>query len=95
METHLDHWDYMKRLVGPDHIGLGIDNIEGRILQSLAAHPEMYSDPQCFPYVKDFESIAELPNLTRGLIRRGWSNAEIWKALGDNWLRVFSRVWGS
>ncbi|HSR40839.1 MAG TPA: membrane dipeptidase [Longimicrobiales bacterium] len=95
LEKHLDQYDYFKELVGPDHIGLGIDNIEGRILLSLADHPEMYSDPREFYYIEDFESIAQLPNMTRGLIRRGWSNAELWKLLGQNWLRVYEQVWGA
>ena len=57
----------------------------------------MYSDRQhgSFYYIEDFDSISQLPNMTRGLIRRGWSNAELWKLLGENWLRVYQQVWSA
>ncbi len=56
--------------------------------------PEAYSEQPWF-YVRGFEDISELPNVTGGLIERGWSNAEIWKLLGENWLRVYEQVWGA
>jgi membrane dipeptidase len=55
---------------------------------------EIYSEQPWF-YVKGYESISELPNVTRGLIERGWSTAEIRKVLGENWLRVYEKVWGA
>jgi microsomal dipeptidase-like Zn-dependent dipeptidase len=55
---------------------------------------EAYSDLPWF-YVKGFESIAELPNVTQGLMQRGWSTADIRKVLGENWLRVYKQVWGA
>jgi membrane dipeptidase len=54
--------------------------------------PESYSEVWTYP--KDFESISELPNFVRGLIKRGWSTGEIRKVLGENWLRVYKQVWG-
>ena len=46
-------------------------------------------------HVKGFEDISELPNVTRGLIERGWSIADIRKVLGENWMRVYKEVWGA
>ncbi|MER3437708.1 MAG: hypothetical protein C4346_09055 [Chloroflexota bacterium] len=40
-----------------------------------------------------FRGIHELPNITRGLIARGHSEAVIRKVLGENYLRVFEQVW--
>jgi membrane dipeptidase len=45
--------------------------------------------------VKDIGTISELPNLTEGLMQRGWTDAEIRKVLGENWLRVYQKVWGA
>ena len=45
--------------------------------------------------VKGFETISDLPNVTQGLMERGWSNSEIRKLLGENWLRVYAQVWGA
>lgn len=45
--------------------------------------------------VRGFEDIAGWPNLTRGLVHRGYSDADIRKILGENWLRLFAQVWGA
>ena len=34
-------------------------------------------------------------NVTVGLVARGWTEAEIGKVLGGNWLRVYEQVWGA
>lgn len=99
LEKHLDQYDYLKKLVGVDHIGLGPDFVDGPgrndrgFLDPRWMPPEGYSQLPWF-YVKGFENISELPNVTRGLIDRGWSTAEIRKVLGENWLRVYEKVWG-
>jgi membrane dipeptidase len=98
LEKHLDQYDYIRKLVGVDHVGLGPDFVEGRGLQPPLNREvlpaEVYSDLPWL-YVKGYENISELPNLTRGLIQRGWSTKEIHKMLGENWLRVYSQVWGA
>ncbi len=97
LATHLDHFDYLRRLVGAEHIGLGPDFIEGRLprasVNPAVSPPEIYS-AKPWLYVEGFERITELPNVTRGLIERGWSEAEVRQVLGENWLRVYEQVWG-
>ena len=41
------------------------------------------------PYAKGLEDLSMLPNLTRGLVARGYDDESIAKILGENWLRVF------
>lgn len=43
-------------------------------------------------WVKDFETIVELPKVTQGLLDRGWSAADVRKIPGENWLRVYLQV---
>jgi membrane dipeptidase len=102
LDRYLDQFDYLRKLIGVDHIGLGPDFIEGRpgldtpvseVRQQLMP-PEAYSPERPWYYVKGFERISELPNVTRGLMNRGWSIAQIRKVLGENWLRVYEQVWG-
>jgi membrane dipeptidase len=102
LERHLDQYDYLKKLVGVDHIGLGPDFVEARNGSGpvppeagKSISPEAYSQVMPFLYVKDFENISQLPNVTDGLRNRGWSDAEIRKVLGENWLRVYQQVWGA
>jgi membrane dipeptidase len=42
--------------------------------------------------VEGIEDISKLPNLTQGLVDRGYSTETIRKILGGNYLRVFSEV---
>lgn len=101
LERMLDHLDHLRRLVGPDHVGLGPDFMEGADLLGPGAHPiadaftpEMISDRDDLLYVEGFESIDRLPSVTQGLLDRGWPVADVRKALGENWLRVYREAWG-
>jgi membrane dipeptidase len=100
IKEHIDQYDYLKKLVGVDHIGIGPDFVFGRginydlVNQSMAINREIISDGEWL-YLKGFENISELPNVTKGLIERGWSTGEIRKVLGENWLRVYKKVWGA
>lgn len=44
--------------------------------------------------VAGLEDVSALPNLTAGLMARGYSREDIKKILGGNALRVFKQVWG-
>ena len=102
LDRHLDQYDHLKRLVGVDHIGLGPDFMEGRNTtgplspaDNILMAPEAYSQETPWFYVKGFENIGELPNVTQGLLQRGWSGTEVRKVLGENWLRVYEKIWGA
>ncbi len=106
LDKHLDQYDYLKRLVGVDHIGLGPDFTAGI---SFAVEGKREADESLnwpygsstvsprgtLPYVKGYENISQLPNVITGLASRGWTEAELDKVLGGNWLRVYEEVWGA
>ncbi|HEX8179414.1 MAG TPA: dipeptidase [Pyrinomonadaceae bacterium] len=69
-----DHIDYIVRLVGIDHVGIGSD----------------FDGTQALP--ADLASVADLPNLTKELLRRGYGEQDIHKILGGNMLRVLAEV---
>jgi membrane dipeptidase len=99
VEAFLDQLDYIRKLVGVDHVGIGPDFVEGRQIPYGAVNraiitPEMISDGE-WSYAKGFENISELPNVTAGLLRRDWPTGDIVKVLGKNWLRVYELVWGA
>jgi membrane dipeptidase len=99
LDMHLDHYDYFKKLVGVDHVAMGPDFIWGQPSDEKpwisVTFPPDASGPGVILPVKDFEDISQLPNLIRGLKGRGWSDSELDKVLGGNWLRVYERVWGA
>jgi membrane dipeptidase len=103
LDTHLDQYDYFKKLVGVEHIGLGPDfeygtkwSVQGEPSADVSLNwPYGESSVGGLLYVKGYENISKLPNLIAGLKGRGWSQAELDKLLGENWLRVYERVWGA
>lgn len=70
----VDHIDYIVKLIGIDHVGVGSD----------------FDGVQAVP--TDLTNVAELPNLTAELLRRGYSEEDISKILGGNMLRVMEEV---
>jgi membrane dipeptidase len=100
LDQLMAHFEHLKKLVGADHIGLGCDFMTGRVdLDAIGMDRErwpadVYSD-QPWQMVKDFETIIELPKVTHALLERGWSEADVRKVLGENWLRVYEKAWGA
>jgi len=100
IEDVLDHIDYISDLVGVEHVGIGLDLIEGWPLERhrlLDRRPDIWGRPTpqgTYDYPEGLDSIDKLPNLAKGLIARGYSDREIRKILGENWLRVFRKAWG-
>jgi membrane dipeptidase len=96
-ETMVDCLCYVAGLVGVDHVGIGLDYA-----------PAMPDDPlndltnfnaYFWPAGEGYDEhlkVAEpsqLPQITDRLLARGWSEADIRKALGENFLRVAQAVW--
>lgn len=92
IECVLDHYGYMVKLVGVDHVGIGTDTSVGdhvafhRVV--LGRTPEQLPAP----YLDGLESPADGKNIVRGFIRRGYSDTDIGKIAGGNALAFFRRV---
>lgn len=109
LEEFIAHIDYMVQLVGIDHVGLGIDYfLEMDPIAPLSQAQAFYDarlaagtwtaqsyPPPPYIYPAGIETPAGLPNLTAGLLRRGYAAADVHKILGGNWLRVYRAVWGT
>ena len=67
----LDHIDYIVKLAGIDHVGLGGD----------------FDGTSYTPY--EMMDITSYPQITSGLLKRGYKKKEITKILGGNFIRVF------
>jgi membrane dipeptidase len=71
----LDQFDYVVKLAGVDHVGIGSD-YDG-VGDSLPV---------------DLKSVADYPNLIRGLLERGYAESDIKKILGGNLMRVWKQT---
>jgi membrane dipeptidase len=101
-----DHIDYLVRLVGPEHVGIGSDlDFEGRsnpVPRSGA--PDITNQPNFSRYnaymaenggahVDGLNHPQRLFDLTEELIRRRYSDDNIRLILGGSWIRALSNIW--
>jgi membrane dipeptidase len=102
IEHMLDHYDHVRKLVGVQHLGLGSDiDLDG--YDDLSAEEQKslragYKDTYGFRDKIDIEGVdhpQRVYDLTEGLIRRGYSEADIRGVLGDNFRRVLKAIWGT
>jgi membrane dipeptidase len=96
IRDYMDHVDYVAQLVGPDHVGIGSDVFESYTKVSWEAQTKrMYKSQWVFETMLSdgFSRMTDLPEVTRGLVARGYSDEDVLKILGANWLRVFRKVW--
>lgn len=106
---YLDHIDYAVKLIGADHVGIGLDIDEGLTPEEYyGVHNQTYEarfqpdptgharrkHPYEHYYVFGLETISNVRYITEGLVKRGYSDQEITKILGGNWLRYFRMIWG-
>lgn len=95
----IDHIAYVVDLVGVDHVGIGSDFFEGESEVRFERffrirYPEVIAQYTLETvYAEGFDGVACFPRLTDGLVKRGFSNEEVRKILGENFLRVFRQVW--
>lgn len=101
VQDYLNHIDYVADLVGTDHVGIGLsaapDSLSKEVLQDvIAKEHRLFPEFGVAPSLNKrycLRSITELTEITKGLVGRGYSDNEIKKIIGGNFLRVFSRVW--
>ena len=98
LEKILDHIDYIANLVGIDSISLGPDffdyvlDLFPPILKRTEGEGTSYGDDFSLP--DEIKDVTTLPNLTRGLLQRGYLEEDIGKILGNNLIRVYKEVVG-
>jgi membrane dipeptidase len=101
IEHMLDHIDYIAGLVGWQHVAIGTDwpmQAPDAVLRStltseltvLGFRAEDRIDVT--GRLTGFDDCRDLPNITRGLVKRDYSDEQIRGILGENALRVFAEV---
>jgi membrane dipeptidase len=100
IESVMRHFEYCVDLVGIDHVSFGPDTFFGDHAASYAlplggllVSGDSAYDRVIPPYVKGLENIGDFPNVVRWLVRHGYSDDDIGKAIGGNTLRLLESVW--
>jgi membrane dipeptidase len=94
----LDQIDYAANLVGAKHVGFGSDVDFNSTLDRMAyisQYPENVDKTYVTALDKDwgYGWLKYMPNLTKGLVARGYSDAEVKGVIGENFFRLFKKVW--
>ncbi len=101
VEHMLDHIDHIANLVGWQHVGIGTDwplQVPDKILVPILAGElqqlgfrERRDITRC---LLGYGDCRDMPNITRGLVKRGYGDEQIKGILGENALRVFEEICG-
>lgn len=106
LEAFMEHFEYVRALVGIDHVGFGPDTVYGdhvglhrtysaslSIKDSRGGHhPDQHFEE--VEYVEGLENPTEGSiNIARWLVKSGYSDDDIEKVMGGNALRVMAEAW--
>jgi membrane dipeptidase len=101
IDSYVDHIAYAAKLVGIEHVGIGSDmDLYGYDNLSLADQKKLksyYKASYAFRDKLDTDDCSQpqrIYDITEGLIRRGFSDADITGVLGGNFRRLLGTVWG-
>ncbi len=103
VEAVLDHIDYINERIGWRHIGIGtdwpmqapedvIEETLGAIVDEIGFRPE--DNVSTTQTLRGFQDYRDMPNITRGLVARGYDDEQIAGILGENFMGVFEAVCG-
>lgn len=100
IEHALDHFDHVRKLIGPEHLGVGsdidlwgYDKMPPELNKQLRAG---YKGSYAFREKIDIEGLdhpKRMFDLTEGLIRRKYTDNDIKGILGGNFMRVLKEIW--
>lgn len=101
VDDYVEAIEYVMNIVGEDAIGIGTDFTQG---QDQAFFEWLTHDKGYARRLTNFgtiinpegiRTIGEFGNLTEALLRRGMSERQVRKIMGENWMRVLKEVWGA
>ena len=108
IESFMEHFEYVKDVVGIDHVTFGPDTLYGDHVGLHHAFAASLSIKQAFgkknadgttsfpevPYVRGIENPTEASyNILRWLIKHNYSETDIAKVMGGNTIRMLKEVW--
>lgn len=91
----VDHIEHIAMVTGIDHVGIGPDFVEEYFEELLPLYPDLKIEGlDARQTLEGLATAADLPNLTKTLLERGFSKGDVTAILGGNFLRVFREVMG-
>ncbi|SEF65419.1 dipeptidase [Marinobacterium lutimaris] len=100
IEDYVEAIRYVFNIVGEDQIGIGTDFTQGQGQDffEYLTHDKGYARRLTnFGKIinpKGIRTLGEFPNLTEALLKDGFSETQVRKIMGENWVRILGEVWG-
>ena len=105
VKDYVDTIEAAVNLMGVDHVGFGSDFVMAASVEEVLSAPEWNDElreavgvnVQVWPWSdghKGMENNSGYPNLTRGLVAKGYSDEDITKIMGGNFLRLIEETIG-
>ncbi len=90
----VEHIEYVINLVGPEHVGIGLDYVidKQELIDYIESNPDVFPPENNEDYLSfvEPEQISEFAEL---LYKKGYSGKIIRGVLGENFLRVAKKTW--
>lgn len=99
VDDYVEAIEYVLDLVGESQVGIGTDFTQGwgpEFFDWITRDKGRARKLTEFGEILNPEgirTIAEFPNLTATMQRRGWSEARIRRVMGENWIALLREVW--
>lgn len=96
IEQYVRNIDHIVQLVGPKHVGIGLDYVYDMNAFIKLADENRHKYPKeggYFDNYLDQIEVNQISQITEALMKIGYSDENIRDILGDNWIRIFSQVW--
>ncbi|TPE50571.1 peptidase M19 [Maribrevibacterium harenarium] len=100
VDDYVEAIQYVYNIVGEDAIGIGTDFTQGhgQDFFEYLTHDKGYARRLTrFGEIvnpKGIRTIGEFPNLTEALLRHGFTERQVRKIMGENWVNLLKEVWG-
>lgn len=93
-ELIVENIEYVMNLVGPEHVGIGLDYVVDKqeLIEYIEGNPDVFP-PEKFNDYLSFVEPEQFPEFTELLYQKGYSEQIISGILGGNFLRVAENVW--
>jgi membrane dipeptidase len=91
--------DYVVGIAGEESVGIGTDftQDQDQSFFDWLTHDKGYARKLVhFEPIRNPEgirTIGEFPNLTRAMLKAGWSELKIRRIMGDNWIGLLREIW--
>ena len=94
-ETLVRHLDYAVQLIGPEHVGLGLDYVFDQVELDDYVTKMAATFPKGMGYDKGIRMVApeQVEPMVERLLQLGYSDAALAGILGGNLMRVARQVW--